>query len=110
VLALMYSVVPLVFGLFGTGAGIVGDSDSSVPVVLLGVGLLLLLIGLGLLVALAPGRPRLWFGIVLVVYGLPFLLTALPLGLVMVGAGAWAIYASQRRVNARARSLQNTIN
>ena len=110
VVALMYSVVPIVFGLFGTGAGVFGDSDSNAPVVLLGIGLILFTIGFGLVMALAPGRPRLWCGIVLVVYGLPFLLTALPLGLTLVGAGAWAIYTSQRRFSARVPSAQNTIN
>jgi hypothetical protein len=95
----MYSVVPLIYGVFGASADIFGDWDADTAWVLLGMGLLLFLIGLGLLIALAPGKPRLWLGVILTIYGMPFLLTALPLGIAMVGLGAWFIYTSQRRIS-----------
>ncbi len=82
--ALLYSVVPITYGLFGA------------PLGFLVTGLILFAIGFGLIVRLAPGKPLLWLGVVLVVYGFPFLFTALPLGLPLVIVGGWAWYRSAR--------------
>ena len=83
--ALLYSVVPITYGLFGA------------PVGFLATGLILFAIGFGLIVRLAPGKPLLWLGVVLVVYGFPFLFTALPLGLPLVILGGWVWYRAARR-------------
>ena len=86
--ALLYSVVPITYGIFGA------------PLEFLATGLILLVIGLALITRLAPGRPMLWLGVLLLVYGFPFLFTTLPLGLPLVLVGSYACYRSTRKKKA----------
>ena len=81
---LVYSGVPIIYGLLGA------------PIGFLISGLALLAIGLVLLTRLAPGKPLLWLGVLMVVYGFPLLFSAVLIGLPVVAIGGVLWVASAR--------------